>query len=490
MSLLPLLAISLAAAAPGLRLDPQDPPTAVPGSPRAWLFPSPGRGAPTPFQVLDGVVVRLQAGQEAATVLPAGAQHLGGRSFLVPTASPAAAVALAQRLQEQPGIAAAFPDVTLEIARHANSGFDDPEYGGQWYLEELGMDALFAVSMGDPAVRAAVMDSGIDIGHSDLAAAVIDPYDAYSDDDDPSPDDGEYCGSGQTGICDEHGTAVSGIVAARANNGAGIVGLCPTCSLIPVKILGDGSGSSNSTVVAAYEHAISSDAAVINNSWGFTESIPVPSTIAAAIEAAATENRGGLGAVVVFAAGNDGHEVQDDEMQALTSVLCVGATDSYGQPTAYTNYGDPLDLAAPSATVSIAPEEGITETFGGTSAASPVVAGIAAWVLSVDPTLSATEVRALLVDTAVPSPLVSVDENGHSAYFGYGELDALAVLDVLVGEPAGGDTGADDGRAGCACSSSNASGRGRAWLSLLPLVAVGLARARRYTGAAYGIAPR
>ena len=477
MPFLPLLVFSLAAAAaPGLRLDPLDPPRAVPGTERLWLFPAPDRQEATPFEVLDGVVVRLAGGQDAGALLPADAWSLGGRSWLVPTASPAAAVALAQRLQSTPGVAAAFPDVTLEIVRHASLDFDDPEYGGQWYLQDLGMASLYAVSMGDPAVRAAVMDSGIDIGHSDLSPAVINPYDAYSDDDDPSPDDGEYCGTGQTGICDEHGTAVSGIVAARANNGAGIVGLCPECSLIPVKILGEGNGSTNSTVVAAYEHAISSDAAVINNSWGFTESIPVPSTIAAAIEAAATETRGGLGAVVVFAAGNDGHEVQDDEMQALPYVLCVGATDSYGQPTAYTNYGDPLDLAAPSATVSIAPDESFTETFGGTSAASPVVAGIAAWVLSVDPTLSATQVRDLLVDTAVPSPLVSVDDNGHSAYFGYGELDAQAVLEALVGAADSGDTGADDGRAGCACSSSPQ--RGLAWW-LLPLLGVGLVRRRR-----------
>ncbi|MFO0003217.1 MAG: S8 family serine peptidase, partial [bacterium] len=140
----------------------------------------------------------------------------------------------------------------------------------------------------------------------------------------------------------------------------------------------------------------------MNNSWGFTEAIPVPDTLAEVIRRAATEPRDGLGALVVFAAGNDNRTIEDDELQALPEVLCVSATDSYGYPTNYTNTGPSVDVAAPSATVSIAPEEGTTTTFGGTSAAAPVATGLAAWAVSQDPSLSAAELMELLEVSAEP----------------------------------------------------------------------------------------
>ena len=82
---------------------------------------------------------------------------------------------------------------------------------------------------------------------------MISPYDAFSDDDDPSPNPGEYCWSGGNGICDEHGTAVAGIAVASRND-AGIVGICPDCSLIPIKMLGDGNGALSADI-ASFEHA-------------------------------------------------------------------------------------------------------------------------------------------------------------------------------------------------------------------------------------------
>ena len=121
------------------------------------------------------------------------------------------------------------------------------------------------------------------------------------------------------------------------------------------------------------------------------------------------------------------------------------ATDSYGRYTNYTNYGEPVDIAAPSATVSIAPDNGSTTTFGGTSAAAPVVSGLAGWALSLRPELTADALREVLLDTARPSPLVTHDERGHHPYYGYGEVDPAALLSALqapaepvAGEAAGG----------------------------------------------------
>lgn len=420
----PLFALSLATTAhAGLRVDPAAPPLHA-GRER-YVF---GEAV---LEVLPAVVLHLSGGAAA----PTGARALGGRSWLLPVPDADAAVATALRLDALPGVTA-FPDVLAPRGR-AGVEFDDPSHGGQWYLETLEMDLLYERSLGDPNSRVAVLDSGIDISHPDLAEAIDLPYDAFGDDDDPSPNPGEYCPGGSDGICDDHGTAVSGVVAARANNGEGIVGLCPECTLIPVKLLGDSQASSLSENIRAFEHAIAADVGVINNSWGFTTSIAVPEPLAEVIARAHEEPRGGLGALVVFAAGNDNREIDDDEMQAMPEVLCVTATDAYGRYTNYTNSGSSVDVSAPSATVTLSAGGGTTTTFGGTSAAAPVISGLAGWALSIRPDLSAAELQELIIATAVPSPLVTHDEAGHHPVYGYGEVHPAALWEAL--EPTGGD---------------------------------------------------
>lgn len=389
----------------------------------------------------------LTEGAQLPADLASTAEHLGGRSWRVPVSGPGDSLDLAQDLAQRPQVASAFPDVVLPRAV-ASVDFDDPVYPDQWYLDTIGAQDFFERSLGDPEVRVAVIDSAVDIGHPDLQAAVLAPYDAFDDDADPSPNPGEYCPSGN-GICDDHGTAVAGIILARANNATDMVGICSACTLIPIKMLGEGSGTL-SRDIAAFEHAIANDAAVINNSWGYTESIPVPEPLALVIERAATEPRGGLGALVVFAAGNDDREIVDDELQALPNVLCVSASDLYGFPTNYTNYGNTVDLSAPSATLTLQAGGGTFSTFGGTSAAAPVVSGVAAWILSEYPEMSATELQDLLIQSARPSSQVTHDpETGHHPIYGYGELKSEELLLALEGAPDSGDTGEPGGGNGC-----------------------------------------
>lgn len=386
------------------------------------LFPTP---RPHVLRVLPAAVVVLRSGAPVPAELAARAESLGGRSWRLPAAEP---VAEAARWAAHPAVEAADPDMLVPRRR---TDFDDPGYGGQWYLEKLKAEALFAVSLGTPDTHVAVIDSATDIAHPDLVDAVSAPWDTVDEDADPSPNRGDFCPDGVNAICDEHGTAVSGIIAARANNGTGIVGLCPQCTLVPIRLISDGE-TPISADVRAFEHAIEQNAAVINNSWGFVEATPAPRALAAVIHRAATETRGGLGAVVVFAAGNDDRMLEDDELTGLPDVLCVSAADSYGRPTAYTNRGPSVDVAAPSATVTLAPGGGMTQTFGGTSAAAPVVSGLAAWALSVAPEMTAADLRALLVETAVQSPLITPDENGHHDVYGFGMVDPTAMLARLA----------------------------------------------------------
>ncbi len=382
------------------------------------------------------LILTLDKGAEP----PPGAVHLGGPSWAIHGDLP--------EIRAWPGVRFVEPDVLLPIAPRA---WDDPARGGQWYADQLGMEELWAVSTGNAEVRVAVIDSGIDIAHPDLAPAVLAPYDALDQDEDPSPP----CRNPETD-CDTHGTSVSGVILARGNNGEGIVGMCPDCTLVPIRMLGEAGGGSLSTTIRAFEHAIENDVAVINNSWGYTEHVAVPRTLSEVIRRASTEGRGGKGALVVFAAGNADRELLADEMEALPEILCVSATDSYGYPTNYTNYGDPVDVSAPSATVTITPGGGTTTTFGGTSAAAPVASGIAAWAAAQDPDLTAAELRELVVATAVPSPLVPPSEDGHDAYYGYGEIDAQAILARFYPDGVA-DAEDEPGAGGCGCASHGAN---------------------------------
>jgi serine protease len=379
------------------------------------------------FNVLPAVII-----QGSSENIPNEAISIGGESYLLHTESAEDSINIARELSKQPGLIS-WPDVILKKYKH---NFNDPYYEGQWYIENLGMESLFELSLGSSQVLIAVIDSGIDISHPDLQAKIVAPFDAFNNDNDPSPNFDEYCYN-DSGICDEHGTAVSGIATASANNESGIVGFCPDCSLVPIKMLGE-SGGTLSADIMAFEHCIDNNVDVINNSWGYTEVISVPEPLENVINRAATQTRDGKGSVIIFAAGNDDREILPSEICGLESVLCISAIDNYNYPTAYTNFGSPVDIAAPSATVSIAPLEQLTTTFGGTSAAAPVVSGIAGWILSQRPDYTSQEVRNLLIATAQPSPLVTHDEFGHHINYGYGIVspnDILLELFPIIDEP-------------------------------------------------------
>jgi hypothetical protein len=381
------------------------------------LFPEP---RPHVLQVLPAVVVVLRPGAPVPAELMAGGEsprprHLGASPRRTPWRP------LATRWAAHPDVLAADPDA---LRPHRGADFDDPHHGGQWYLEKLKMDPLFAVSLGSPDVRVAVIDSSTEIAHPDLAPAVDAPFDAVDDDADPSPIPGEFCPRGVLDLCDTHGTGVSGIIAARANNGIGIVGLCPQCTLIPIRLISDGN-TPLSADVRAFEHAIEQDAAVINNSWGFTEATPCTARRSPPSSAAPPPRpRGGLGAVVVFAAGNDDRDLlDDDEITGLPETSCASPRRTATAARRPTRTGRPRawTSAAPSATVTLAPGGGVhADLRRHLRRGAPVVSGLAAWALSVAPELSAADLRALLVETAAQSPLITPDADGHHPVYGYG----------------------------------------------------------------------
>jgi subtilisin family serine protease len=298
-------------------------------------------------------------------------------------------------------------------------------------LKRLQIERAWQVATGSPDTSIVVVDDGCDLQHPDLAAAMVGGLDVIDDDDDPSYSP-KLRGN-------EHGTACSGIIAAVGNNKIGISGVCPTCSLRCVRLF-DKTHSlvAVSSDVRAFNYAFETEAAVVSNSWGFAEAEPVPNVLRLSIEELLDGGRGGKGALVVFAAGNENREIDDAEIGAIPGVLNVGAINNFDEAAPFSNYGKSLDLTAPTGTLTTdisgpdgADASDYTSLFGGTSSACPVVAGVAALVMTAVPDKTAREIGDALVRSARKAPFASPDANGHDPIYGRGIVDPTAALIAL-----------------------------------------------------------
>lgn len=377
---------------------------------------------------------------------------------------------LARDLQKQPGVT--FAEADLLVPRQRTSipiPPNDPRYPGQWYLKRIGIEGAWALSSGAPTVTIQVIDNGCDMTHPDLAPHVLPGRDVIDQDDDPSVT--------ESGPGSGHGTACAGIVAAVGHNGIGIAGTCPECKVRCVRMLDRTASVPISADVEAMRFALQhADVAVVSNSWAFTTSIPVPTSLKMAIEDVSRDGHGGRGALVVFAAGNENRRLQPGELYSLPEVLTVGAINNFDEAAPFSNNGDEVDVTAPTGSLTLDPvgDAGETPTdyttlFGGTSAACPVVAGVAGLLFSAKPDATAAEVRLAIVRTARPAPFALPDQNGHDDLYGYGIVDPEAALQRLLGifpdagMPDGGvdagiaDAGPDpiDPPKGCGCSSAD-----------------------------------
>ena len=262
--------------------------------------------------------------------------------------------------------------ILLAVAATAVAA-DDPRRGEQWGLDMVRSDGAHALATGSGAV-VAIVDSGVQADHPDLAGRVLPGRDFVEGDETPQDENG-------------HGTHVAGIVAAVAGNGRGISSVAPGAKVLPVRVLGaDGSGTVTD-VEAGIRWATDNGADVINLSLG--EDVPLRAVLGetdeidAAIEAALDK-----GVVVAAAAGNSSFPVCSMP-GGRGRLLCVAAVDRSGQRTLYSNYGDGLAISAPGGGDLPIPGEGILSTWNdgdfaelaGTSQAAPHVAGAAALLI-------------------------------------------------------------------------------------------------------------
>lgn len=333
-------------------------------------------------------------------------------------------------------------------APRAAAAPNDPLFALQWPLanrEHPGGDVAaleaWTYTRGSPAVLIAVLDDGVALDHPDLAPNIASAGRDFGEP--PGPDASPRTPS------DRHGTAVAGIVAARGDNGLGVTGICPLCRILPVRV----EGASSAGLAAAFRYAVDEGADVITNSWGYDprRRLVQDAELRAAIEYAASEGRGGRGALVVFAVPNDAVDVcvgEQADLASLRNVLAVGVSN-HRDEVGGSGYGECLDLVAPAKpekrgtagvpTTDRVGLDGYTADdfhtgFGGTSAAAPLVAGIAGLMLSLAPELTRTELEAILEQTAdkIDAAHAAYDADGFSPRAGHGRVNAARAVRAAI----------------------------------------------------------
>ncbi|MEQ9284286.1 MAG: S8 family serine peptidase [Marinovum algicola] len=281
----------------------------------------------------------------------------------------------------------------------------NPLYTQQWHFNLIGdIEAIWADYTGS-GVTVGVYDDGTEAAHEDLDGN----YDSTLHYMGLGADDGQ-----PNSAADGHGTSVAGIIAAE-NNSLGGVGVAFNVTIAGVDLLNDVFAQGNDVNNDALRFMETFD--ITNNSWGYTPTyeqflnLSDPGSVAgqegAAFAHAAENGRGGLGTIILKAAGNDTLNAQGEGHNSLHQVITVAAAGQSGEIANYSNWGANLLITAPAASVTTDLEgsggyspDNYTDTFGGTSAATPVVSGVVALMLQANPDLGWRDVQNILAISA------------------------------------------------------------------------------------------
>ncbi len=359
---------------------------------------------------------------------------------------------VAARMQETSLVKLAEPDIDTFVDEYPFSKPSDGLLDHQWHLQNNGrvVDANWSMkkgadskvidawkrigNTGSARVVIAIIDNGFDLTHPDLKGKVHKPFDLWSQSSNLMQGDPRFT----------HGTPCAS-VALAASNGSGIVGVAPKAKFMPVS----GTSFSLRATEQMFDYCIENGADVISCSWGSTDpAFDLSPMKEEAIARAARKGRKGKGCVIIYAVGNDDLDFVSF-YSAHPDVIAVAASTSRDEHASYSNRGREVTVCAPSngdwpITAARAWwDEGVSwETgeyrfwrdgksrgsrykhFGGTSSACPLVAGICALILSVNPDLTAKQVKEILIKTADKIGRPSEYVNGHSVKYGFGRVNA------------------------------------------------------------------
>jgi serine protease len=313
----------------------------------------------------------------------------------------------------------------------------------KWHLDKIKASLAWDISTGSSAIRVAVTDNAVFTSHPDLQSKIVAMRDEGDSDNDPNP---PATATGTLAYEWSHGTHVAGLIGAQSNNSIGIASIGFNVSVVAVKI----GRNSDGALISGYEGvtwaSTTGQSDVINMSWGG----PTGGTTAQNVINAAYAQ----GCVLIAAAGNDGLNGNPTFYPAaFTNVIAVGATNSDDTKADFSEYGTWVDVCAPGGnqliggqyftplvsttfnnTIGLNSFYGIpNSTFGngkydgmqGTSMASPIVAGLAGLILSVNPAMTQAQVRNCIVNTADNINALNTSFTGQ---FGSGRINAQAAL--------------------------------------------------------------
>ena len=335
------------------------------------------------------------------------------------------------------GLTLAAAAVAAPVAAATN----DPLREQQWGLDQIKAEEAWAATTGAGTV-VAVVDSGVDLNHPDLRGNLVAGATFSGCKQGQSPcGNGDWRGPDGVGNDgDEHGTHVSGIVAAVTDNGIGVAGTAPDAKVMPIKALEEGSGAFED-IAAGITYAVDHGADVVNLSLGAipgAQALTLTGLDTTVTEAIAYANDNGV--LVVAAAGNESVPVCDTP-SFEDGALCVTSTDRNELPSWFSNGAIKPDLfavAAPGGAGLVFCEDDIVSTvpqgtgseacgesdydyYAGTSMATPHVAGVAALLFAQGRTLD--NVKSALIDTA-RTP--GVGTGLWTTSYGHGIVDAAA----------------------------------------------------------------
>jgi subtilisin family serine protease len=320
--------------------------------------------------------------------------------------------------------------------------------GGQKKDEDVSALKAWGITRGKRSIVVAVLDDGVDVDHPNLRGRIaLGGRDFFVSDDHPEHENPRpklfRFPFDQMRGNDIHGTPCAGVIGA-AGKKSGAVGIAPGCRILPIKIFHADDFASDARVADAIRYA-AANADILSCSWSGGSSPDIEQ----ALEDAG-EGRGGRGCAIFCASGNEsrtrvGFPARDP------NAIAVGACTDEGNRADYSNSGPELAMVAPSSggikgifttDVSIenrgfnigkASEGGAnglhTNSFGGTSSATPLAAGVAALVLSIRSKLNRSELRNILTESA-DKIASGYDANGHSSEFGFGRVNALKALEL------------------------------------------------------------
>ena len=289
----------------------------------------------------------------------------------------------------------------------------------QWYLDRIEAKNAWNITTGSSSVKVAVLDSGVDSCHYDLHYGP----DNYTHLDIPNgynyPENVTY-----SAPLFYHGTMVSGVVGAKTNNDIGIAGISGGNNNAGITILpfnvGNNAPSTN-YVISAINRAIEKGAKIMNMSFSVGSNDGVINAINTAYN---------QGIIIICASGND-YSSSISFPASHPYTIAVGATNKTNLRESFSNYGNGLDLVAPGVDIKSTVLNNGYNSDDGTSFSAPQVVGVAALILSVNPSLTPSQIRALLCGTCKKVQNYTYNNSGWNQEVGYGLLDAYAALKVV-----------------------------------------------------------